>query len=165
MASERRRQSMAISTIMDRLPAGITGGALAGVLLLLGESATAVALGAPVEAPMRSPALVLAGEGVLSAAVPWWRAVWPGLLVHLSVSILLGLLFIALFTTLPRQLRHSWSPLTIGLAVGLVYWGLNLAFLSPWVSTGQPLLQIAEHSLLYGLPLALYVPRALSPSH
>ena len=133
---------------------GIGFGMIAGVIFGAAELVAAAGAGTPI----RMAASVVLGREALGSSVG--TTFLAGIVVHLVMSAVLGLVYVELDARLPayEQVRY-WRQLGLGLVFGALVWLIGFEVVAPWLYpwflTGHPAAQLVFHALFFGAPLGL----------
>jgi uncharacterized membrane protein YagU involved in acid resistance len=144
---------------------GIIGGVIAGITFVLAEMiGSAVVAGNPFIMPLKAMASVPIGTP--PPEIPTGTAIPVGLIFHMLLSIVLGIIF-ALIVTNVAALRSSPTVLVIAASVyGIIVWLVNFYILAPligrpWFTEIPPVPQFVYHTFFFGTVLGLYLAWAL----
>jgi uncharacterized membrane protein YagU involved in acid resistance len=150
---------------------GIIGGVVGGVALLAYEMAVAVLLrgGASLVTPLRMIGAIVLGQGALAPTYPLAKVSAVGLVMHMMLSVLFGVVFAVIAWALP-VVRESAATLVMGATMyGLLVWLLDLHVVAPLAGWGwfpaksPPLVQLLAHTFAFGAVLGLYLDRTAFP--
>lgn len=145
---------------------GAVGGILGGLLLMVGEGVTAAVTMGPAWAllPLRRAAGILLGPGAVEPSSPAGPVAIAGVLVHLTLAGMFGVLFAAIVSRRPGGIaRRPGRILFAALAYGVGLWFVNYHAVAPvagwdWFpQRSRALLELAGNALLYAPVLALYL--------
>jgi hypothetical protein len=143
---------------------GIALGIVAGVILGLVWVGAAAATGHP-GTPLRLFASVVLGRMAMET-LPIGYAAVVGIVVHLILSALFGLLFVFIDVRLRDDVQRLWTgQAVVGAGFGALLWFINLQVIArvlyPWFLEGveAQFLQFMMHALFFGLPLGLLYAR------
>ena len=140
-----------ISTTEKRTASeGLGFGAIAGVILLAAEM---VAFGPA--AALRMPASLVLGFHALDSSLG--STYLAGLVVHLLLAAIFGLVYAELEARLPDEPRRHYG-IEIGIAAvyAALLWLVNIGVattLVPWLGETSPMKQLVLTVLFYGVPL------------
>ena len=143
---------------------GIIGGAITGIVFALAEMVGSVLTGGAFLMPLKAFASV--PLGIEPPAIPLGTAIPVGLVFHMALSIVLGVIF-ALLVANVAALRGSPAVLVVAASVyGIAIWVLNFFVIAPaigrpWFLEAPMLLQFIYHTFFYGAALGLYLVGAL----
>ena len=134
-------------------------GVAAGIVMALVEVIASVAGGLGPLLPFRMAASVVLGDGALGRTSTGVAFV-VGLLVHMVLSAIFGLIYGALNARGSQATRVSWGRESVlGLIYGLAIWLVDFQIIArsayPWFLGTAQFLQAITHALFYGLPLTL----------
>ncbi|MBI4319476.1 MAG: hypothetical protein HY675_13390 [Chloroflexi bacterium] len=155
MAIERRSSS-------DLLVHGIIGGIVAGIVFAIFEMAAAATMGLSFFDPVRLIASLAIGTQALSPAFPLATAVITGLVVHLVLSAVYGVIFVYLLA-LTNQISTSVGLLLLfGTIFGLALWVVNFLIIAPifwpqFTMVDQFWNGFVAHTFFYGTVIGWYV--------
>jgi hypothetical protein len=138
---------------------GVGYGIVAGVIFAAMEIVAAVAMGMPAAMPMRMFASVVWGGTAMSTA-SFGTVIFVGGIAHLALSAISGGIYglgDALFSAHTR--KSYGSQIVFGLLFGAAVWFVNFQIIArlayPWFLDAPQGLQLAMHSLFFGLPLGV----------
>jgi hypothetical protein len=134
-------------------------GAAAGLMLMAMESAGAAILGAPPLAPLRLFSSVVLGRSALVDA-PLGLVFGVGLLTHLVLSALFGVLYGLIYAQLAHDGQRSYGVQAgLGMLFGFLLWLVNFHVIArlfyPWFLDPPQGFQALVHAAFFGLPLGL----------
>jgi uncharacterized membrane protein YagU involved in acid resistance len=110
---------------------GIAGGIISGIIFAMAEMILNVLMGKPFFGPLRLIGSILLGQQALAPIYPLASAALVGLMVHMIMSMIFGLIFIYLLSAV-RQLQVSTGRLLVyGSLFGLALWVVNFQILAP----------------------------------
>src|SRR5512138_2452571 len=140
MASENRRS----------LRSGIVAGLVAGVVFAMMEVAGAAMMGNPPLMPVRMFASVVLGESALQGSLG--TALVVGMVAHLALSAVLGLVYGALAARASEETRTSYARQAgLGIAFGLAAWLVDFQIVArvlyPWFLGTPQVLQAMMHGM------------------
>ncbi len=146
---------------------GIIGGLVAGLVFLIVEMILVPTVGGgSAFGPPRMMAAIVMGEGVLPPPATFDAPIFlVGMLVHFVLSIVLGVVFAALFA---RRAYSDTTLIGIGAAFGLVvyfihFFGLTAIF--PWFEMARNWITVFAH-IVFGAVLGWWVARhRVAPVH
>ena len=135
-------------------------GVLAGLIFGAGEVIATAWMGRPAILPLRLFASILLGRQAL-ATTPAGTAVVLGIVTHLILSGIFGLVYGALLGRQPAERTTSWgNQAAYGALFGLALWVVNFQIIArvfyPWFLNQPQFLQAVAHAAFFGLPLALF---------
>lgn len=144
-ADESRRAGM-------NAKAAVLAGLIAGVVFVIAEMALLALTGGNVWGPPRMMGAIVLGESVLPPPATFdFGVVMAGMLVHFGLSIVLGLIFAAVFHRLGAAMTLLAGAL-FGLAVYVVNFYVMTAVF-PWFANARTWVTIVSH-IVFGLALA-----------
>jgi hypothetical protein len=147
---------------------GARAGLLAGLALGLVEIVASTILQGDPRLPFDFPAAIVLGTGPLDPAFPLGASVALGTVIHLLLSVLFGVIFLALLALMFQLSAKPALMLLYGVLFGVTVWEVNFLGLLPLIApqvTGRLDLAtqlwngIASYCLVYGPVLAGYVIR------
>lgn len=138
---------------------GIGFGLVAGIVFAMMEIAGAAMMGQHPLMPLRMFASVALGKDAMDVS-SIGTVVVAGMLAHLLLSGIYGLIYGLVMARLPAETQTGWArQIGIGLLFGAMLWLVNFQvigrLLYPWFLTAPQMLQMLMHAMFYGLPLAL----------
>jgi hypothetical protein len=140
---------------------GIGFGIIAGLFFALMEILGAAMMGNPPLMPLRMFASVVLGSHALDPALTSLGGAFAaGIVVHLVLSALFGLVYGLASSRLRSERQTSWGvQAAAGFGFGAAVWLLNCQIIAralyPWFLEAPQLLQLVMHALFFGLPLGL----------
>ncbi len=162
-------QPKAISTARV-LGEGLGYGVAAGVIFGAAEMVISASMGVSPVVPLRMFASVVTGQGALTADTVAILAV--GVVTHLALSALFGLIFAVLVAGLFRgSIGRLGAQAALGLAYGALLYAVDFQVIAriayPWFLDVPQLQALIKHALFFGLPLGLMLgitERAVRPA-
>ena len=148
---------------------GLRAGVVAGLALGLVEIVTASLLQGYAMYPFDFAAGLLVGPEAFSPGFPDGAAIALGTVVHLLLSLVLGMVFLGALAVTYQLTARSWLLVVYGVVYGLLVWEVSFLALLPVVApelTGRVDLAtqlwngLASYCLVYGPILSGYVVRA-----
>jgi len=144
----------------------LLGGSIAGALDILFAISFAAYNGATPVRLLQTVASGLLGSAAFAGGLP---VAALGLALHFAMSLLWAAVFLALALQLPALMR--WHPLLAGILFGtVVFLAMRLVVLPlsafPYPVSFKPLatvLDLLSHMLLFGVPIAWAVHKAMPP--
>jgi hypothetical protein len=142
---------------------GLLAGIVAGVVFALFEMVMAVILDGP-EAffmPLRMIGAIGLGPGALEPGTSLALAGGVGLVLHMVLSTVYGIVITALLSLVPRLAASRESILLTTSIAGFALWPVNFYGFAPvfgwnWFPEGtNPVVQIVAHTFFYGTVLGL----------
>lgn len=155
MATERRSNE-------QLLLHGAVGGILAGVVFILAEMLISAAMGGPFFGPLRMIGSIVLGPQALAGTFPLATAALVGLVVHLVLSAIYGVIFVYLLAYI-RQLDASTGLLLLyGALLGFALWVINFLIVAPvafpqFTMVDQFWMGFVPHTIFFGAVLGGYV--------
>lgn len=146
---------------------GIIGGIVAGIIFALAEMIISVATGGPFFGPLRLISSIALGVEAVDPSYPFLTAGLVGLIVHVLLSALYGVIFVSLLAA-NKQLQASTGLLLLyGSVFGLLLWVVNFLVIAPaafpqFTEVNQFLNGFLAHTFFYGTVLGAYVANTLS---
>jgi hypothetical protein len=145
------------------------GGLIAGVVFALFQMIAAVTGGDSVFAPLRLIAAIAVGPEALEPTYPLASAVGIGMVVHLVLSLLFGLLFGIGSVVVPAIEFNATSIIFVAAVYGFVLWAVNFNLIAPgifpWFTETDAALQIVAHTIFFGAALGFYLSLVLPVRH
>jgi len=152
-STNSRRTVVAGPKMANRLSIGALGGLVSGAVFAALICWSAGLSGRPVLSPFRLIATVVQGGS------PAGKEIWLGMIVHIVLSLLFGLLFAALSTPWASPAMTAWAALVFGGLLYVVDFQLLSRFVARWAAflqdTNQAF-QLAVH-LVFGAILSLFL--------
>jgi hypothetical protein len=142
---------------------GLRQGAIAGIVAGLAFAAfemmaTAFMMGA--EAffmPLRMIGAIVLGQEALDPGFSLVTAGVAGMLVHVMLSVIYGIVFGEIATILRGPAAFIVAGGVFGLALWLVNFYVIAPFAFPWFLDSSPLVQFIGHTVFFGLVLGTYL--------
>lgn len=141
---------------------GIAGGLIAGILFAMGEMILNVFMGKPFLGPLKLISSIVLGKQALTPTYPLASAVIVGLIVHMGMSMIFGLIFIFLLSAV-RQVQASTGRLLVyGSLFGFALWVVNFLILAPvlfpqFTQVNQFWNGFFAHTFFFGTAIGGYV--------
>jgi hypothetical protein len=137
---------------------GLAGGIIAGLVFAAFEMlASAFMMGAGAFfMPLRMIGAIALGPEALEPGYSLWTAGFAGVVVHLVLAIIYGLIFGAVAT----MLRGAAAVIGLGWIYGLALWLVNFYVIAPttfpWFLEADPMVQFIAHTFFFGAVLGLW---------
>jgi hypothetical protein len=137
---------------------GLAAGIIAGLVFAVFEMlASAFMMGAGAFfMPLRMIGAIALGSQALDPGYSLWTAGFAGVVVHLVLAIIYGLIFGVVAT----MLRGAAALIGIGWIYGLALWLVNFYAIAPttfpWFLDANPVLQFIAHTFFFGAVLGLW---------
>ena len=109
---------------------GIAGGLISGIVFAMAEMIMNVLMGKPFFGPLRLIGTIVLGQQALAPTFPFVTAVIVGLIVHLVLSMIYGLIFIYLLAAARQAQASTGRLLVYGSLFGLALWVVNFLILA-----------------------------------
>jgi uncharacterized membrane protein YagU involved in acid resistance len=148
---------------------GVAGGIVAGIIFAMAEMILNVLMGKPFFGPLRLIGSIVLGQQALAPTYPLVSAAIVGLIVHMIMSMMFGLIFIYALAAL-RQVQASSSRLLVyGSLFGLALWVVNFLILAPvlfpqFTMVNQFWNGFFAHTFFFGAMIGGYV-SIVKPKH
>ena len=103
----------------------------------------------------------------MEPSTPLMLAAPVGMMIHMVLSIVYGLIFAWIVSAVPA-LRSTWAVIVAATAYGLLLWLINFYVIAPragWVwfpTKANPIQQFISHVFAFGTVLGFYFDRALA---
>lgn len=135
---------------------GIVAGIVAGIVFAMFEMIVAAIQGMGFFAPLRMIAAIVLGEGTLEPSSSLTSAVVAGLIVHMMLSAVYGLVMALVVRAWTLLQQPLW--LVVGATIyGFVLWILNFFVIAPvafpWFGMADDLVQFVAHTFFFGTVL------------
>src|SRR5919204_1443541 len=146
---------------------GIIGGIVGAIGMMLAEMIIAAGMGMDAFMPPRMIAGILLGPSAMEPSTPLMTAAPVGMLLHLVLSIIYGLIFAWIVSVVPA-LRSTVGVIVGASLFGLLLWLINFYVIAPpagwgWFPTqANPVQQFVAHVFGFGTVLGVYLDRALA---
>jgi uncharacterized membrane protein YagU involved in acid resistance len=138
---------------------GAIMGLVAGLIFAAFEMIMAAILQGNAFGPIRMIGAIVLGQQAIDPAYSFATAILTGLVVHLVLSTIYGLIFGAIMMALPQGRQNRMNVIWIATAFGLLLWLANFyvvaPLLFPWFTNANPLVQFVAHTFFYGTALGL----------
>lgn len=137
---------------------GLVAGIVAGLVFAVFEMlVSAFMMGAGAFfMPLRMIGAIALGSQALDPGYSLWTAGFAGVVVHLVLAIIYGLIFGAIAT----MLRGAVALIGVGWIYGLALWLVNFYVIAPttfpWFLEADPVVQFIAHSFFFGAVLGLW---------
>lgn len=137
---------------------GLVAGIVAGLVFAAFEMlASAFMMGAGAFfMPLRMIGAIALGSQALDPGYSLWTAGFAGVVVHMVLAIIYGLIFGAVAT----MLRGAAALISLGWIYGLALWLVNFYVIAPttfpWFLDANPVVQFIAHTFFFGAVLGLW---------
>jgi uncharacterized membrane protein YagU involved in acid resistance len=148
---------------------GIAGGIISGIIFAMAEMILNVLMGKPFFGPLKLISSIVLGQPALAPTYPLISAAVVGLIVHMIMSMMFGLVFIFLLAAV-RQVQASTGRLLVyGWLFGLALWVVDFLILAPllfpqFTTVNQLWNGFVAHTFFFGAMLGGYV-SIVNPKH
>ena len=139
---------------------GAVAGVIAGLVFAAFEMvASAVMMGADAFfMPLRMIGAIVLGAGALDPGYSLLAAGFAGVVVHVALSIVYGIIFAA---AISRWRRGDASTVLLATVYGIALWLVNFYAIAPiafpWFLESNPVVQFIAHAFFFGTVLGLVV--------
>jgi hypothetical protein len=148
---------------------GAIGGVIAGLVFAVFETIAAVVMdGLPAMfMPIRMISGIVLGAGAMDPSFPLITALIAGVLVHLVLSAIFGVIVGLIGFTIPALSQSTGMWLIVTSLFGLALWIVNFYVIAPiggwnWFPMQtNPIIQAIAHTLFFGTALGMYLDRVL----
>ena len=138
---------------------GLIMGVLAGIIFAMFEMLMAAILGQGFFMPLRMIGAIVLGQRALDPAYFLAVAGLVGLVVHMILSGLYGMVFGAVAGSIPFVRASRFAVILAASIFGLLLWLVNFFLIAPlafpWFGMANPLVQVVAHIFFYGTALGL----------
>jgi len=110
---------------------GVVGGIIAGIIFAMAEMILNVLMGKPFFGPLKLISSIVLGQQALAPTYPLVSAAIIGLIVHMIMSMIFGLIFIYLLAAVKQIQASTGRLLVYGSLFGLALWVVNFLILAP----------------------------------
>lgn len=110
---------------------GVRYGILAGIIFAMGEMFINLFMGKDFFGPLRLIGSMVLGTQALTPTYSLVVAGLVGLMVHMMMSMIFGLIFFALLTVFKQRSASSLGLLVYGSIFGLLLWVINFLIIAP----------------------------------
>ena len=129
--------------------AGFLIGIVAGIIFAMFEMIVAALMGMGFFAPLRMISAIVLGEGALDPSYSLGAAIVVGLIVHMMLSAVYGVIF-GLVVSGWALLRQRIWVVVVATVYGLLLWLVNFYIIAPvafpWFGMADPLVQFIAHT-------------------
>jgi uncharacterized membrane protein YagU involved in acid resistance len=145
---------------------GIIGGIVGAIGMMMAEMLIAALMGMDAFMPPRMIAGMALGPAAMQPSTPLMTAAATGMMIHLVLSIVYGLIFAWIVSAVPA-LRPTPAVIVGASFYGLLLWLINFYVIAPpagWVwfpTQANPVQQFISHVFAFGTLLGVYLDRAL----
>lgn len=141
---------------------GIVGGIVAGIIFAMAEMVMAVLMGGDFFGPLRMIGSIALGIGALSPTYPLGSAFVVGVVVHMILSAIYGVVFVYLLAFANQLGTSAGLLLLYGSIFGLALWILNFLIIAPiawpqFTMVDQFWMGFVAHTFFFGTVLGGYV--------
>jgi hypothetical protein len=135
---------------------GLVAGIVAGIVFAMFEMLVAAIQGMGFFAPLRTIAAIVLGEGTLEPSSSLTSAVVVGLIVHMMLSAVYGLVLALVVWAWTLLQQPLWS--VVGATIyGFALWIVNFFAIAPvafpWFGMADDLVQFVAHPFFFGTVL------------
>ena len=139
---------------------GIIGGIVAGLIFAVAEMFMNLTLGKPFFGPLKMISSIVLGTQALQPTYSFATAAITGLIVHMLLSMVFGVIFVYLVTAVQRG-RGTGELLAYGTAYGVALWIINFfvigaAFFPQFLQVNQFWNGFVAHAFFFGTVLGWY---------
>lgn len=165
MINDSTNESAQVSPLADLFLHGMMGGLIAGLVFVLGKMVLNLALNRPFFGPLQLTSTLLLGTKALDPSYSLVTASVIGLIVHLCLSALYGMIFVGLLGLTGQLGAPTKFMLLYGALFGLGLWLVNYYGFA-WVMFPQFTLTnpfwngFVAHTFSYGIILGAYIAEA-----
>lgn len=144
---------------------GVIGGIIAGLVFAIFEMVMATVL-MGTEAffmPLRMIGAIVLGQQAIAVSYPLITAALTGVVVHMILSVVFGIVFVGIAYTFPIVSRSKTATITATSIYGLLIWIVNFYIIAPvfaWTwfpEQTNPIVQFVAHTFFYGTVLGIYL--------
>ena len=141
---------------------GVAGGVISGIVFAMAEMILNVLMGKPFFGPLRLIGSIVLGEQALAPSYPLASAAVVGVIVHMILSMIFGLVFIYLLAAARQVWASTGRLLAYGTLFGLALWVVNFVILAPalfpqFTMVNQFWNGFFAHTFFFGSTIGLYV--------
>ncbi len=152
------KQNLQLGSI---LKPGIGYGILAGIVFAMGEMFINLFMGKDFFGPLRLIGSMVLGTQALMPSYSLLVAGFTGLMVHMMMSAIFGLVFFALLELLKQRAASTISLLVFGSLYGLLLWVVNFLVVAPrlfpqFAMVSQLWNGFFSHTFLFGSMIGLF---------
>jgi uncharacterized membrane protein YagU involved in acid resistance len=148
---------------------GIAAGIISGITFAMAEMILNVLMGKPFFGLLRLIGSILLGRQALAPTFPLAPAAVVGLIVHMILSMMFGLIFIYLLAAVGQIKASTGRLLVYGMPFGLTLWVVNFLILAPvlfpqFTMVNQFWNGFFAHTFFFGAMMGGYV-AIVKPEH
>jgi uncharacterized membrane protein YagU involved in acid resistance len=142
---------------------GLRNGAIAGIVAGLVFAAFEMVVSAFMMGagaffmPLRMIGAIALGSEALSASYSILAAGIAGVIVHIILAIVYGLIFGAIATVLRGPMAYVGLATVFGFALWLINFYLIAPFAFPWFQEASPIVQFIAHTFFFGTVLGFFL--------
>jgi uncharacterized membrane protein YagU involved in acid resistance len=148
---------------------GALGGFIAGIVFAMFEMVMAALMNGvgAFFMPLRMIGAMVLGRQALDPGYSLATAGITGMVVHMMLSVVFGMVFAAIVHAVPALRRSHAVLISVVSTLGLLLWPINFYVIAPlfgwdWFPNNtNPLVQFIAHTFMYGTVLGLYLSRAI----
>jgi len=145
---------------------GVAGGVISGIIFAMAEMILNVLMGKPFFGPLRLIGSILLGQEALAPSYPLASASLVGLIVHMIMSMIFGLIFIYILGIVGQIQVSNGRLLIYGSLFGLALWVVNFLILAPvffpqFTTVNQFWNGFFAHTFFFGTMIGGYVAIAI----
>lgn len=142
---------------------GISGGIIAGLVFAAFAMIMSAFLAGNAFTPLRMIGAIILGQQALDPSYPLTTAAATGVVLHLVLSVVYGVIFAGLIRLFP-PLSSSTPALVFNVAAfGFLLWLINFWVIAPifffWFTMTNPAVQFLAHVFFFGAVLGFYFSR------
>jgi hypothetical protein len=141
------------------LRAGAIAGVVAGIIFAMFEMVMAAIMGDGFFMPLRMIGAIILGEDAMMASYSLVTAAAVGLVVHMMLSVIYGVLFGAIVGFVPALHEGSSRLIALATLFGFALWLVNFYIIAPiafeWFGMADSMIQFVAHTFFFGTALGL----------
>jgi uncharacterized membrane protein YagU involved in acid resistance len=141
---------------------GIGSGLVAGIIFAMAEMMMNLFIGKPFFGPLKLIGSMVLGVQALQPSYPFATALIVGLVVHMMMSMIFGLVFIYLLAAFRQVRANIGLKLAYGLVYGAALWVINFLILAPlffpqFTSVDQFWNGFFAHTFFFGMMIGIII--------
>ncbi len=149
---------------------GAIGGIIAGLVFAMFEMVMAALLNGAFFGPLRMIGAIVLGREALQPSYPLLTAIVVGLVVHMMLSAIYGIVFALIVAAVPALASSPAALIAAASVYGLVLWLVNFYVVAPladwvWFTQSNPVVQFIAHTVMFGAVLGVYLERVWKRRH
>jgi hypothetical protein len=144
------------------IKAGLQKGIIVGLIFAVFEVIVAAFVQGNAFMPLRMIGAIAIGPAALETTFPLIPALLAGVVVHLILSGIFGIIAAGVFTFAPTLAQSRTLMVITTTIYGLLLWFINFyiipSFIFEWFFNATPMVQLVAHGLVFGVTLGFVLP-------